>query len=423
MKLKKKIVSLLMALALTLAFTTVTFAQRDVKVFVGGTDIEPDVAPIIIEGRVMLPVRAVFEAIKAKVSYDAAERKVTAIKKDITVEFVIDSKVMTINGEEKEIDVPATIVNGRTLVPLRACAEAFNLDVAWNGDRYIAKVKYPVALVSETVLPNSDIVHKYTYDENGYEASWTNSVDSSSKTTFDEDGNLLYVEQQYSNYVYWVKNEFDKYGNLVCTENNSGTFEKYIYDEQHRLIRKEGRDGILYTAYTYNADGKIAREDYGEGTSRIYTYDANGNAYVDGGNGYWEKLTYNANGDLLTQITSDEEMFEINEYDSAGRLIKNTIAAYGMEETWEYGYDENGRIIYTNNPGGITKYTYNEFGDILTEEMDGNIKTYKYDEDGKLLWEGYSEDSGTTYTYDENGNLISSESSYGEITKYITVVR
>lgn len=229
-----------LALALTLAFTTVTFAQRDVKVFVGGTDIEPVVAPIIIKGRVMLPVRAVFEAIKAKVSYDAAERKVTAIKKDITVEFVIDSKVMTINGEEKEIDVPATIVNGRTLVPLRACAEAFNLDVAWNGDRYIAKVKYPVALVSETVLPNSDIVHKYTYDENG---------------------------------------------------------------------------------------------------------------------------------DLLTQITSDEEMFEINEYDSAGRLIKNTIAAYGMEETWEYGYDENGRIIYTNNPGGITKYTYNEFGDILTEEM------------------------------------------------------
>lgn len=418
---KRKVLSLVLALAFILSFASGASAQRAVKVYVGGTDIEPDVAPVIVEGRVMLPVRAVFEAIKAKVSYNAAERKVTAVKKDTTVEFIIDSKVMTINGEAKEIDVPATIINGRTLVPLRACAEAFKLDVAWNPDRYIAKVKYPVAL--ELEKKNQSYTSTYTYDENGYESSW---VSSDEKVTYqyDADGNMLYFERVSPNYTMWGKYEYDVYGNLILQEDSGGTYQKYTYDDhQHRLIRKEDKDGSNYVTYTYTADGKIASEVYSWGSSLIYSYDENGNASVQGDNGYWEKYTYNANGDLLSKITSDEETFEINEYDASGRLIKETVAAFGMEDTNEYAYDENGRIAYVKNPGGETKYTYNEFGDIMTEESDGILKTYTYDANGNLLREECQGGSWTNYTYDENGNLISSETSYGETTKYITVVR
>ena len=49
------------------------------------------------------------------------------------IEFVIDSKIMTVNGVSQELDVPPQIVNGRTLVPLRAPFEAAGGDVEWIG--------------------------------------------------------------------------------------------------------------------------------------------------------------------------------------------------------------------------------------------------------------------------------------------------
>ena len=64
----------------------------------------------------MLPVRAVFEEIGAKVEYISSENKVVASKGKKTVVLVIGSNIMPINGVEKEIDAPATAVNNRTLV-------------------------------------------------------------------------------------------------------------------------------------------------------------------------------------------------------------------------------------------------------------------------------------------------------------------
>ena len=222
MKKKFSISMLTVITAMVMLFSCVANAARPIKVLVGGEKIESDVAPIIVEDRTMLPVRAVFEAIGAKVDYVAEEQKVIATKGDITVEFVINSNVMKINGEEKELDVPAMIKDDRTLVPIRACAEAFDLKVDWNGNTNTVRIKKSVSLESETNIA------KYTYDENGNRVYGEDVNGGWAKCAYDENGNEIYYENSNG---YWVKHTYDENGNKVYYENSNGDWIKYIVIE------------------------------------------------------------------------------------------------------------------------------------------------------------------------------------------------
>ncbi len=92
-----------------------------------------DVAPFIKDGRTFVPVRFIAEALGAEVKYDAATQVVTATRGDDVVVMTIGSNVMTVNGEAQVTDVAPFIVDGRTVLPFRALAEAFGSEVAWDA--------------------------------------------------------------------------------------------------------------------------------------------------------------------------------------------------------------------------------------------------------------------------------------------------
>lgn len=102
------------------------------KINTNGTDKDLDVPAQIIESRTMVPLRAIFEALGASVEWDDATKTVTSVKDDTTVKLTIGTKSITVNGEAKELDVPAQIVESRTLVPVRAIAESFGCEVGWD---------------------------------------------------------------------------------------------------------------------------------------------------------------------------------------------------------------------------------------------------------------------------------------------------
>ncbi|MCC8159902.1 MAG: hypothetical protein LIO53_01040 [Oscillospiraceae bacterium] len=93
-----------------------------------------DVPAQIIGDRTMVPLRAIFEALGASVDWDGDTRTVTSVKGDITVKLTIGENAIYKNGEAKELDVAGQIVDDRTLVPVRAIAESFDSDVAWDAD-------------------------------------------------------------------------------------------------------------------------------------------------------------------------------------------------------------------------------------------------------------------------------------------------
>lgn len=129
----KRIISLLLIAILALVPLSVS-AESDVKVLLDGVEIQFDQQPVIMNNRTMVPVRAIYEALGATVEWDNDTRTASGTKCGVRVSFTIDEAYVKINFLSKEIDAPAKIVNGRTLVPVRALAEGFGVKVDWDGD-------------------------------------------------------------------------------------------------------------------------------------------------------------------------------------------------------------------------------------------------------------------------------------------------
>ena len=128
----KRIISLLLVAIFVLVPLSVS-AQSEIKVLLDGVAIEFDQPPVIISDRTMVPVRAIYEALGAEVSWDATTRTASGEKNGIIVSVTIDEPKVSINYNKKGIDAPAVIVNDRTLVPVRALAEGFGVKVDWDA--------------------------------------------------------------------------------------------------------------------------------------------------------------------------------------------------------------------------------------------------------------------------------------------------
>ncbi len=113
---------------------------------INGTNAEIDegrgTAPLILQSRTLVPIRAIVEAFGGKVSWDPISEEVTLTMNGDLIKLVIESKVGYLNNEPHKLDVAPTIINGRTMLPIRFVAEGFNLGVAWeNGTRTITLIK------------------------------------------------------------------------------------------------------------------------------------------------------------------------------------------------------------------------------------------------------------------------------------------
>lgn len=114
-----------------------TLYKKDfISVYVNGTKVTFDRQPFIQDGRTLVPVRAIFEALGASVEWDSPF--VTAKKGETIVFFGVGSQYNHYNKNYMRIydgwDVPAQIINDRVFVPLRAVSEAFDCEVSWDGN-------------------------------------------------------------------------------------------------------------------------------------------------------------------------------------------------------------------------------------------------------------------------------------------------
>lgn len=111
-----------------------------INVFVDGKYINFDTKPQFVNGRTMVPLRRIFEELGAYVQWDNATWSAIARKDGIEIRFTIDDYTMYKNGSPNTLDVPAQLINGRTLVPLRAVSEALGCDVGWDGNDNVVSI-------------------------------------------------------------------------------------------------------------------------------------------------------------------------------------------------------------------------------------------------------------------------------------------
>lgn len=115
-------------------------AAVPIKIVIDGVTLSTDQPPVAVNGRTLVPMRAIFEALEATIHWDQKTKTVTAKKEDTTIILKLGSKLATINNKAVNLDVPGQSLNGRILVPTRFVSEALGQEVNWNSMKRIVSI-------------------------------------------------------------------------------------------------------------------------------------------------------------------------------------------------------------------------------------------------------------------------------------------
>ncbi|HXE73250.1 MAG TPA: copper amine oxidase N-terminal domain-containing protein [Candidatus Nitrosotenuis sp.] len=118
---------------LILSLLTLPALAAGPQVLVDGRPLPGDAPALRQGGAILVPMRAVFDALGARVAYDPATRTIRGERAGRLVELRPGSARATVNGREVPLEVPALERQGRVLVPLRFVAEALGAKVSWEA--------------------------------------------------------------------------------------------------------------------------------------------------------------------------------------------------------------------------------------------------------------------------------------------------
>lgn len=127
------------------AASNVTIYLNDVKQSYSNT-------ATIKNGTTLVPLRGVFEGLGAKVTWNSATKTIDATKGNTKIWLKIGSKTTKVNGKNVTIAVPAQVVKGNTLVPLRFISESLGAKVVWNQAAKTVNI-----YAGDYVIPSDDI--------------------------------------------------------------------------------------------------------------------------------------------------------------------------------------------------------------------------------------------------------------------------
>lgn len=133
----KKLLCISLSIILATVFLNIPVFSQEVSgeicVFVDQLPVEFDVSPVNREGRVLIPFRAIAEALNVEVDWEDSTKTVLATDATTSISLKIGEKTAFKNKEEITLDVPPTILDGRTLIPIRFFSEAFGCEVLWDA--------------------------------------------------------------------------------------------------------------------------------------------------------------------------------------------------------------------------------------------------------------------------------------------------
>ena len=132
----KKFLSFTLAFLIALALVPVSMVYaNELSVTVNGQAVEfADQNPIIVDGRTLVPVAGVFQALGFETHWDGDAQQVTITRDEHSIVITIGSSAFIANGTSYTLDVPAQIINGRTMLPIAAVLRSVGYDVEWDGE-------------------------------------------------------------------------------------------------------------------------------------------------------------------------------------------------------------------------------------------------------------------------------------------------
>ena len=155
-----------------------------------------ETTPIIQDNRTLMPIRAIVEAMDGKVQWDSNTRTTILSYNNNEIQLTVDSNIAKLNGNNTELDTAPVIINGRTLLPIRFIAESFGFNTSWDSktksititkSEETAKDSQPEVI--ETPSHNSKVLIAYFSRAENIELN--NSIDATSSASLNTvNGNI-----------------------------------------------------------------------------------------------------------------------------------------------------------------------------------------------------------------------------------------
>ncbi len=99
--------------------------------------------PVIVDERMLIPMRAVIESLGGSVSWQGDAQKITITTSETSIEMWLNKNTIFVNGAKKTIETPPTSINNRTMVPIRFVIDNIpNCTVDWDAKTGSATIKY-----------------------------------------------------------------------------------------------------------------------------------------------------------------------------------------------------------------------------------------------------------------------------------------
>ena len=115
----------------SLFIINVSADDSKISIYVNEKELQCDVLPFIENGRTMVPMRKIFEALDAEVNWEGTTQTITATKNGIEITLQINNHMMKNNDGIDSLDVAPVIVENLTFVPIRAVSQSLKADVEW----------------------------------------------------------------------------------------------------------------------------------------------------------------------------------------------------------------------------------------------------------------------------------------------------
>ena len=235
-----------------------------ITVYINGESVYFDVEPQLINGRTMVPMRAIFEALDCEVEWDNDNQQITATKKEdavvTTIVMQIDKNSMMVDEEEKILDVAPTLVDGRTLVPVRAISEALGVNVEWHNPIQAVDIYDEKANTTVLYNENDDTVNSPSYLVKKYQhAGYSKNKGDFYTTMYAMDGRTISVkksEVEAYKKVGWYANRSEVIQTLYSPNGSS----KEVYKSEVQAYLNDGwyadRSEVIQTLYSPNGSSK-----------------------------------------------------------------------------------------------------------------------------------------------------------------------
>ena len=131
----RQLLSTILAFMLVLGVFAPQIAYaNEINVVVDGQRVDfAGQGPLIVDDRMLVPIRGVFEILGFDVDWDGGAQQVTLSRTGDVVIITIDNTTFTANGTTYTMDVPAQIIGGSTMLPIRTVLESVGYHIGWYG--------------------------------------------------------------------------------------------------------------------------------------------------------------------------------------------------------------------------------------------------------------------------------------------------